>query len=148
MAKRKKKQLTGLAAALVNAGKLDDKKARKLAREQKREDKKLSPEELDDKPFGVIKLDKDGTILLYNARESELTGRKAADVVGKNFFREVAPCTDVQEFAGAFRAGVERESLHQTFPYVFDYKMQPRKVWVTLYWCGVTKSGWVLVLTR
>jgi len=109
---------------------------------------KLSAEELDDKPFGVIKLAKDGTILLYNARESQLTGRKASDVVGKNFFREVAPCTDVQEFAGAFRAGVEQEDLYQTFPYLFDFQMQPRKVWVTLYWCGVTKSGWVLVLTR
>lgn len=46
MAKRKKKELTGLAAALVNAGHMGDKQARKLQRENKRELKQLSPEEI------------------------------------------------------------------------------------------------------
>lgn len=36
-----KKPLTGLAAALVKAGKLDEKQARELAREQRKEDKEL-----------------------------------------------------------------------------------------------------------
>ncbi|MBL4848640.1 MAG: DUF2058 family protein [Planctomycetes bacterium] len=44
MAKRKKKELSGLAAALVKAGHMDDKKARKLQRERKREDKGLGTE--------------------------------------------------------------------------------------------------------
>ena len=44
--KRKGPPLTGLAAALVKAGKLDAKSANKLTREKRREDRKLSPEEL------------------------------------------------------------------------------------------------------
>ena len=46
MAQKKKKELTGLAAALVNAGHMGDKQARKLQRENKRELKQVSPEEL------------------------------------------------------------------------------------------------------
>lgn len=42
--KGKKKKLTGLAAALVKSGHLDEKKARKLSRDKRREDKALGRE--------------------------------------------------------------------------------------------------------
>jgi len=45
--KGKAPQLTGLAAALVKAGKLDEKKANKLTREQRRDDRKVGRDELD-----------------------------------------------------------------------------------------------------
>ena len=108
----------------------------------------LTSEELDSKPFGVIKLDPEGKILFYSSGESQLTGRAKEDVVGKNFFSEVAPCTDVQEFAGKYREGVAKRDLHTVFPYVFDYKMEPRQVWVTLYWSDQSESGWVMVNQR
>ena len=41
---KKKKQLTGLAAALVKSGHISDKDARKLTRDQRREDKALGQE--------------------------------------------------------------------------------------------------------
>ena len=43
---KKKKQLTGLAAALVKAGKISDKQARKNQREQRREDRNLGEAEV------------------------------------------------------------------------------------------------------
>ena len=66
-------------------------------------------------------------------------------MVGRNFFTEVAPCTNVQTFAGRFREGVERGDLHVIFPYRFDFEMAPRDVTVTLFYSRTTESGWVFV---
>jgi photoactive yellow protein len=101
--------------------------------------------ELDQLPFGAIRLDREGTILSFNQAESDLSGRKKENVLGKNFFTDVAPCTNVQEFAGKFREGVQAGKLHTMFPYVFDYKMDPRKVWVTLFYSNETDTAWVFV---
>lgn len=105
----------------------------------------LSDREVDELPFGAIRLDREGNILRFNQKESDLTGRSAAAVCGKNFFTEVAPCTNVQEFAGRFREGVAAGKLHAVFPYLFDYKMAPRRVWVTLFYSSETGSAWVFV---
>ena len=101
--------------------------------------------ELDQLPFGAIRLDREGKILSFNQAEVDLSGRKKENVIGKSFFTDVAPCTNVQEFAGKFREGVQAGKLHTMFPYVFDYKMDPRKVWVTLFYSNETDSAWVFV---
>ena len=72
----------------------------------------LSSEEFDELPFGAIKLDSTGRILAYNAMEESISGRRAEDVLGRDFFTEVAPCTNVQGFAGQFREGVKRRCCH------------------------------------
>ncbi|MDX1582461.1 MAG: PAS domain-containing protein [Thermoanaerobaculia bacterium] len=106
---------------------------------------RMGSQELDQLPFGAIRLDKDGNILSFNQHEAKLTGRDPGKVMGKNFFREVAPCTNVQEFAGKYREGVREGSLHEIFPYRFDFEMEPRDVTVTLFYSDQTKSGWVFV---
>lgn len=105
----------------------------------------LADGELDELPFGVIHLDREGNILSFNQKESDLTGRSAAAVRGKNFFTEVAPCTNVQEFAGRFREGVAAGKLHAVFPYLFDFQMAPRRVWVTLFYSQETNSAWLFI---
>ncbi len=50
-------------------------------------------EDIDALPFGVIVVDRQGTILEYNAYESALTGFARERVLERNFFRDVAPCT-------------------------------------------------------
>ena len=57
---------------------------------------------LDALPFGAIQLTGDGVIVGYNRGEAALSGLAAKDVIGKHFFRQVAPCASVQEFAGKF----------------------------------------------
>jgi photoactive yellow protein len=105
----------------------------------------LSESALDRLPFGAIRLDKDGTILRYNQTEADLVGRKKENVIGKNFFTDVAPCTNVQEFAGQFREGIEKGFLHTVFPYVFALASGPLKVWVTLFYNDENDSAWVFV---
>ena len=106
---------------------------------------RMSENELDLLPFGAIRLDREGRILSYNLRESQLTGRKKEKVIGRNFFTEVAPCTNVQGFAGRFREGVARKDMHAIFPYRFDFEMTPRDVTVTLFYSKDTDSAWVFV---
>lgn len=106
---------------------------------------RLGPEQLDRLPFGAIKLDRDGTVISYNATESELTGRDPKRVIGRNFFRDVAPCTNVRSFAGRYREGVERGDLHESFRYVFDFRMAPRDVVITLFFHPSSGFGWVFV---
>ena len=105
----------------------------------------LTVEQLDGLPFGAIQLDREGKILSYNTAESALTGRDPKAVVGRNFFTEVAPCTNVRAFAGRFREGVARGELHEAFPYRFDFEMAPRNVTVTLFYSQTTGTAWVFV---
>ncbi len=105
----------------------------------------LDDKELDNLAFGAIQLDKDGKILSYNAAEGDLTGRNPEEVVGKNFFTEVAPCTNSDEFYGRFRKGVESGNLNDLFEYVFDYKMKPTKVKVHMKKALTGESYWVFV---
>lgn len=106
---------------------------------------RMSEGQLDALPFGAIRLDKDGKILNYNLTEAALTGRQKEKVVGRNFFTEVAPCTNVQTFAGRFREGMLKKELHAIFPYRFDFEMAPRDVTVTLFYSRQTDSAWVFV---
>ncbi|HXI11215.1 MAG TPA: PAS domain-containing protein [Thermoanaerobaculia bacterium] len=106
---------------------------------------RMGTAELDQLPMGAIRLDSKGTILSFNKREAVLTGRDPAKVIGRNFFTEVAPCTNVQTFAGKFREGVSKGDLHTVFPYRFDFEMTPRDVTVTLFYSKQTGSAWVFV---
>ncbi len=69
---------------------------------------------LDLLPYGIIIVNKQGDILFYNSREEQIACRRREDVVGKNFFTEVAPCTQVQEFYGRFKETMQ-ESECRTF---------------------------------
>jgi photoactive yellow protein len=105
----------------------------------------LGEDDFDRLLLGAIRLDNSGIVLRYNQTEADLVGRKKENVIGKNFFTEVAPCTNVQEFAGAFREGVQKRSLHTVFPYIFDLPTGPLNVWVTLFYNDQNDSVWVFV---
>jgi photoactive yellow protein len=100
--------------------------------------------DLDRLPFGVIQLAPDGTVLEYNRYEEDLARRRASEVIGRNFFTEVAPCTDVRAFAGRFREGVAAGRLHVSFDFIFAFD-PPKPVRVTLWYSELTGTGWVFV---
>lgn len=106
---------------------------------------KMSSGEIDKLAFGAIELDKDGTILKYNSAEGAITGRNPADVIGKNFFRDVAPCTSKANFKGVFDAGVKAGDLNTIFEYVFDYQMKPTKVKVHMKRAISGDTFWIFV---
>ena len=104
-----------------------------------------SPAEIDQLTFGAIQLDASGKILNYNSAEAAITGRDPDDVIGKNFFNEVAPCSKTPSFEGLFRDGVAKGHLNVLFVYVFDYKMMPTQVRVQMQKAKEDDSYWVFV---
>ncbi len=109
----------------------------------------MNERELDRQPFGVIRLDREGYVLSYNLYEERQARRQRRDVVGKNFFTEIAPCTRVKEFYGRFLAGVERRELNATFGFVFQFPHKTRNVDVSLFYKHAAQehddSVWVII---
>jgi photoactive yellow protein len=108
----------------------------------------MSPDELDQLPYGMIQLDASGRILKFNSVESRLASLPQQAQIGKHFFTEVAPCTKVQEFYGRFKEGVVREALDTSFQFHFAFKQNPRDVTVRLFYSKRTQSVWVMVSDR
>ena len=106
---------------------------------------RMDPKEIDGLAFGAIQLDGKGKILSYNTAEGQITGRNPKDTIGKNFFTEVAPCTNSPKFFGVFKAGVAAGNLNTMFEYIFDYKMTPTKVRVVLKKAISAPTFWVIV---
>ncbi len=106
---------------------------------------RLNPADIDSLAFGAMQLDASGKILAYNAAESDITGRSPKDVIGKNFFKDVAPCTATPAFQGVFNEGVKSGKLAAIFDYVFDYKMAPTQVRVNMKKALTGDTYWIFV---
>ncbi len=86
-------------------------------------------DDIDHLPFGVIIVDRSGTILEYNTYESEMAGLTRERVVGRNFFRDVAPCTAIREFEGRFTTFLSSaEKSIEPFEFVFPFASGARRV--------------------
>ena len=107
----------------------------------------LSPAEFDRLTFGAIELDATGKVLNYNATEGSISGRKKEDVIGRNFFRDIAPCCNKPGFRGVFDAGVRAGELNAIFDYVFDYKMNPTRVKIHMK-CAMVGSSYRVFVRR
>lgn len=105
----------------------------------------LSDAQVDELAFGAIQVDRDGRVLTFNATESRMTNRDPKDVIGKDFFNEVAPCTRRPEFYGRFQEGVRTGKLSVIFDYIFDYKMAPTKVRVHMKKAMMDDTYWMFV---
>ena len=105
----------------------------------------MSSKEIDGLAFGAVQMDGTGKIMQYNAAEGDITGRDRKAVIGRNFFTEVAPCTNTAAFKGAFDAGVKAGNLNTMIEYTFDYNMKPTKVKVHMKKALVGDSYWVFV---
>lgn len=94
---------------------------------------KVSPEQLDSLPYGLVVLDTQGDVLFYNETESTLTGFARERVIGKNFFTKVAPCTQVKEFQGRFEQFVRGELGRVTFfDFAFHFEQGTQNVLIGL----------------
>jgi photoactive yellow protein len=103
------------------------------------------PSRLDRLPFGAILVDRTGRILKYNMYESALANRPPNEVLGKNFFNDVAPCTKGHAFQGRFQQGLAQGSLNTMFEYAFDYKMSPAKVRVHMKSNAIDDGIWIFI---
>ena len=101
----------------------------------------------DNQPFGVVQVDDDGVIKMYNKWESDMAGVSVSDAEGKNFFTQVAPCTNNRLVFGKFKQGVQGDELDKEFNYTFTYKMKPTNVVIRLL-RDSANNNWVFVSKR
>jgi len=89
----------------------------------------MSPQELDGLAFGVVRMRADGEVVAYTARESGMAGLSKERVLARNFFAEVAPCTNNYLVAERF---LNEPELDATLDYVFTLRMKPTPVTLRL----------------
>lgn len=85
----------------------------------------MSADALDELPFGVVRMRADGEVVAYNALESKLAGLSKERVLTRNFFSDVAPCTNNYLVAERF---MNEPELDATLDYVFTLRMKPTAV--------------------
>lgn len=96
-------------------------------------------------PFGAIMVDQQGKVLRFNRVESGISGRTTADVVGKNFFNDVAPCAKGQIFYNHFFKAVADGQVNTMFDYQFDYKMEATKVRIHMKSTDANHGIWIFI---
>lgn len=91
--------------------------------------KATAVEDIDSLPFGVIVVDRTGTILKYNVYESEMAGFARERVVGRNFFHDVAPCTAIKDFEGRFETFLtSQDTSVEPFEFIFPFVRGAQRV--------------------
>ena len=105
---------------------------------------RLTVEELDSIPYGVVQLDLNGRVLSYNRAEADNVGVMPRPL-GLHFFYDVAPSANVPEFYGKFLEGVAEERLDDTFSFTYSCASMPRRVMIRQYFSARTGSVWLFV---
>lgn len=100
-------------------------------------------------PLGIITLDAAGRVIAFNTQESRLSGLDPGEVLGRDFFQEIAPCTKVREFQGVYeRLVASSGGTAPPFSFVFRFRGGDREVRINLRYDAARAQGQILVRTR
>lgn len=98
--------------------------------------------------FGVVHLNEAGTIVGYSRQESELSGLRPEEVVGRNFFDEVAPCTNKADFRSLFAGVISGEREFAVVDYTFPFRPRPVPVQVVMTHSHLLPKRFMLMIKR
>lgn len=79
-------------------------------------------------PFGLLELDAAGSIIRYSPAAEQNSPMQAQDVLGRNFFTEVAPCREVSEVKSRFLAFMAFGDAVQKISVVCTLERRPIKI--------------------
>lgn len=102
----------------------------------------------DELSFGLITMDRRGTVLAYNLDESRRSGLSPQRVVGHNFFEEVGPCTNNYLVAQRFHDLDEHDELDEEIDYVFTFRMRPTPVRLRMLVAAGSSRQYIAVRSR
>lgn len=105
---------------------------------------KFDASDFDKLPFGVIRLSESGEVLTYNATEADMARRSISRTVGKNFFADIAPCTDNPRFRGVLDEMHAAGERSRVFDYRFEFPWGVKDVRVR-FLSGGDATTWVFV---
>lgn len=97
---------------------------------------------LDAAPFGVVGMDKDNVVELYNAAESRIAGLSRDRAVGRPFFDAVAPCMNNFMVSQRF---LDEDAIDAAIDYVLTLRMKPTRVRLRLLKAPAARRRYLLV---
>jgi photoactive yellow protein len=104
---------------------------------------KLSPDQIDALPFGAIRLDRDGNITFFSARERQQSGYRH-EALSRSFFADVAPCLDTPQYRGQLEKALRDGGLDVEFADIVDLPDGRRDVEVRVRMqSGPSGANWI-----
>jgi len=102
----------------------------------------LTKEQVDLLPYGVIGLNKDCLVEVYNQAEARLAGLSADSVIGSHFFLSTAQCMNNFMVAQRFEDEAELDSI---IDFVLTFRMRPTVVRLRLLQDAAASRRYILV---
>jgi len=106
---------------------------------------RLTPEQIHALPFGAIRLDQSGRVQFYSKAEARLSGRGDRPVLGFDFFRDIAPCMDVDNYRGRLDRALRDGKVDIEFNHIGDFEDRERDLQVRI---QSAKGGGVWIFMR
>lgn len=97
---------------------------------------------IDDLPFGVLGLNTENLVQVYNRYEERCSGLSRERVVGRHCFFDVAPC--MNNYMVAERLDNETP-LDAIIPYVLTFRMRPTPVRLRMLSVSRFPLRWILI---
>ena len=94
----------------------------------------MSQDELDRLPFGVILLDREGTVVFYSKTEGRLSGYAPRSPLGQNFY-EVSRCMDSDDFRGRITRAMENGRVDLEIGWHVDFSDPNRDLRIRVQSC-------------
>jgi photoactive yellow protein len=88
----------------------------------------LTAEEIDQLPFGVIGIDREGVVRVFSQAEAKLSGYGARPALGKVFFTDIAPCMANGNFKGRIDKARAAGALSISFTFIGDFEDSNREL--------------------
>ena len=92
----------------------------------------LTAEEIDALPFGVVRLDPDGKVILFSEAEARQSGFGSRPRIGLTFFTQIAPCMNTESFRGRAERAIKAGVLDVEFSHIGDFNDADRELTVKI----------------
>lgn len=83
-----------------------------------------SNEQLDETPFGIVRMNREGVVVAFSKTESHITGVTPSYAIGKYYFTQIAPCANNMMVAAKYA----QPTLDEELDYILTYVCEPMKV--------------------
>ena len=103
---------------------------------------KLTDQELDTLPFGVVGLSADCLVEIYNQTESKMAGLLRDTVIGSHFFLATAQCMNNFMVAQRFEDEAELDTI---IDFMLTFRMRPTPVRLRLLQCRAVQRRYILL---
>jgi photoactive yellow protein len=104
---------------------------------------RLSLNEVDDLPFGVILLDREDTVLFYSKTEARLSGYGKIPI-GRNWY-ELSICMANDEFQGRIARAREKGPVDLEFGWTGDYNDPKRDLRFRIQSASSAEDIWIFI---